>query len=161
MKKITAAILGLGIGLSSLSHAAGYAVIDLEKVVENSTYLKQQNASLEQSVKPQATKLEQLAKDIESIRQKGQEKGANVQQLQTQYQAKASEYQSIQQGVQSKMQASLQAMNRSFEAKVKQAAEQLRQENNLDFVLNKNAAIAYDKKNDLTDKMIQKVNALK
>lgn len=52
-------------------------------------------------------------------------------------------------------------MNNTFETRVKQAGEQLRQENNLDFILNKNAAVAYDAKNDLTDKMIQKVNAIK
>ncbi len=52
-------------------------------------------------------------------------------------------------------------MNNTFEARVKQAAEQLRKENNLDYVLNKNAVIASDTKDDLTDKMIQKVNAIK
>ncbi len=164
MKKITAAILGLGIGLSSLGHAAGFAVIDLEKIIQNSTYLKQQNASLEQSVKPQTTKLEQLGKEIEALRQKAQAAGsnsANMQQLSSQYQSKVTEFQSVQQGVQSKMQNTLQTMNKTFEAKLKQAAEQLRQENNLDYILNKNAAIAYDPKNDLTDKMIQKVNAIK
>ena len=166
MNKIAASILALGIGFSGLGHAAGIAVIDLEKVIQNSTYLKQQDASLQQSVKPQTTKLEQLGKDIEALRQKAQAQGANanaanIQQLSTQYQAKVTEYQSIQQGVQSKMQNSLQTMNSTFEAKLKQAAEQLRQENSLDYILNKNAAMAYDPKNDLTDKMIQKVNALK
>jgi outer membrane protein len=37
----------------------------------------------------------------------------------------------------------------------------LRQEAGLDFILNKNSALAYDAKNDLTAKMIQKVNAIK
>ena len=59
------------------------------------------------------------------------------------------------------MQADLQKMNDSFEQRIKQAAEQLRKENNLDVVLNKNSALAYDPKYDLTDKMIQKVNAIK
>ncbi len=45
--------------------------------------------------------------------------------------------------------------------RLKQVAEQLRKENGLDVVLNKNSALAYDPKYDLTDKMIQKVNALK
>ncbi len=44
---------------------------------------------------------------------------------------------------------------------MKQVAEQLRKENQLDVVLNKNSALAYDAKYDLTDKMIQKVNAIK
>ena len=52
-------------------------------------------------------------------------------------------------------------MNTNFESRVKQAAEQLRKENNLDFILNKNSTIASDAQYDLTDKMIQKVNAMK
>ena len=153
--------MGLGLSFAGLVQAAGFGVVDLEKVVESSTYLKQQNASLEQSVKPQTTKLEQITKDIEALKQKAQAQGANVQQINAQYQAKVNEFQTIQQGVQTKVQTTIQNTNATFETRVKQAAEQLRQENGLDYILNKNAAMAYDPKNDLTDKMIQKVNALK
>ena len=52
MKKMAAVFIGSFLGLSSMTHAAGYAVVDLEKVVENSTYLKQQNSSLQQSIQP-------------------------------------------------------------------------------------------------------------
>lgn len=159
MKKIVGAIVGLG--FAGLVNAAGYGVVDIEKVVEGSTYLKQQNASLEQTIKPQTAKLEQISKDIQSLQQQAQAKGANPEQIQKQYQAKVTEYQTIQQSVQSKAQATIQATNTVFEARVKQAAEQLRQENGLDMVLNKNSALAYDAKNDLTAKMIQKVNAIK
>ncbi|TCM68319.1 periplasmic chaperone for outer membrane proteins Skp [Acinetobacter calcoaceticus] len=161
MKKINYVLAGLALSFSSLVNAAGYGVIDLEKVVENSQYLKQQNSSLEQSVKPQTAKLEQLTKEIEALRQKAQAQGANAQQLNTQYQAKVTEFQSIQQGVQAKVQSAIQNTNKTFEARLKQAAEQLRQENSLDLVLNKNSALASDPKFDLTDKMIQKVNAIK
>lgn len=155
------AVLSLGLGFAGLVQAAGFGVVDLEKVVESSTYLKQQNASLEQSVKPQTTKLEQITKDIEALKQKAQAQGANVQQINAQYQAKVNEFQTIQQGVQTKVQTTIQNTNATFETRVKQAAEQLRQEAGLDFVLNKNSALAYDAKNDLTAKMIQKVNAIK
>ena len=161
MKKMTAALLTLGLGMTGMTHAAGYGVIDIEKVVESSTYLKQQNASLEQTIKPQSAKLEQITKDIEALKQKAQAQGANVQQINAQYQAKVNEFQTIQQGVQAKVQATIQNTNTVFETRVKQAAEQLRTENNLDFVLNKNSAIAFDPKYDLTAKMIQKVNAIK
>ena len=153
--------MGLGWGFAGLVQAAGFGVVDLEKVVESSTYLKQQNASLEQSVKPQTTKLEQITKDIEALKQKAQAQGANVQQINAQYQAKVNEFQTIQQGVQAKVQSTIQNTNATFEARVKQAAEQLRQEAGLDFVLNKNSALAYDAKSDLTAKIIQKVNAIK
>ena len=65
-------VLGLGLTVSALGNAAGLAVVDLAKVVENSTYLKQQNASLTQSIKPTSTKLEQLNKEIESLQQRAQ-----------------------------------------------------------------------------------------
>lgn len=161
MKKTNLLVLGLGLAVSGLVNAAGYGVIDLEKVVANSQYLKQQNASLEQSVKPQTVKLEQINKDIESIRQKAQAQGANKDQLEAQYKAKVTEFQTIQQGVQAKVQSTIQNTNKTFEERVKQVSEQLRQENGLDMVLNKNAVLSYDPKFDLTDKMTQKVNAIK
>ncbi|EPK4239982.1 OmpH family outer membrane protein, partial [Acinetobacter baumannii] len=53
MNKLNKLMLGLGLTVASVAaNAAGYGVIDLAKVVESSTYLKQQNASLNQSVKP-------------------------------------------------------------------------------------------------------------
>jgi len=159
-------MLGLGFTVSATVNAAGLAVVDLAKVVESSTYLKQQNASLTQSVKPTSTRLEQLGKELESLQQKAQTDGqkmnqADIQKLTAQYQSKLSEFNSTQQGLQTKVQSSLQAMNTTFESRVKQAAEQLRKENNFDFILNKNSTIASDAQYDLTDKMIQKVNAIK
>ena len=161
MKKMKVALLAMTMGVTGLTHAAGYGVVDIEKVVESSTYLKQQNAALEQTVKPQTAKLEQITKDIEALKQKAQAQGANAQQINTQYQAKVTEFQTIQQGVQTKVQSTIQNTNTVFETRVKQAAEQLRTENSLDLVLNKNTVIAFDSKYDLTAKMIQKVNAIK
>ena len=159
MKKLSLAILMLG--LSAVVNAAGYGVIDLEKVVESSQYLKQQNASLEASIKPQASKLEQLNKELATLQKQSQTQGANLKQIESQYQAKMTEFTTLQQSVQSRVQTTIQNTNKTFEARVKQAAEQLRQENSLDLVLNKNAALAFDSKYDLTAKMIQKVNAIK
>ncbi|ENU30218.1 OmpH family outer membrane protein [Acinetobacter sp. NIPH 1852] len=162
MKTLTAVMFGLGLTISAMSNAASIAVVDLAKVVESSTYLKQQNASLGQSVKPTSTKLEQLGKEIESLQQRAQSANqADLQKLSAQYQAKVNEFNTTQQGLQTKVQSSLQTMNTTFENRVKQAAEQLRKENNLDFIMNKNSTIASDAKYDLTDKMIQKVNAMK
>ena len=158
-------ILVAGLVSTSVVHAAGYGVVDLEKVVENSTYLKQQNASLQQTVNPQTTKLEQLGKELEGIQQRAQQNPnlseAEKQKMMTQYQTKLKEFNSIQQGVQTTVQSAIQVMNKTLDGRVKQVAEQLRKENNLDVVLNKNSALAYDAKYDLTDKMIQKVNVIK
>ena len=163
MKTLTTLMLGLGLTVSALSaQAAGLAVVDLSKVVENSTYLKQQNASLTQSIKPTSAKLEQIVKEIEMLQQKAQTANqADVQKLSQQYQAKVNEFNATQQGLQSKVQSSLQSSNTVFETRLKQAAEQLRKESNVDVILNKNTVIASDDQLDLTDKMIQKVNAIK
>ena len=154
-----------GLASTSIVHAAGYGVVDLEKVVENSTYLKQQNLSLQQQVKPQTTKLEQLAKQLEALQQRAQQtpnlSDAEKQKMSVQFQTQLKEFNTLQQSVQSTVQSTIQMMNKTLGARVKQVAEQLRKENSLDFVLNKNSALAYDVKNDLTDKMIQKVNAMK
>ena len=79
----------------------------------------------------------------------------------TQYQTKMNEFKTLQQTMQSSVQSSIQQVRTVFDGRVKQVAEQLRKENQLDVVLNKNSALAYDAKYDLTDKMIQKVNAIK
>lgn len=147
---------------STYTAAAGYGVIDLVRVVDSSTYLKQQNAALNQSIKPMTTKMEQLGRDIENVRKQAQQANlsqADIQRLGTQYQAKLTEFDTAQKALQSKVQSGLQSMNNTFEGRLKQAAEQLRKENNLDYILNKNSVVAFDSKNDLTDKLIQKVNA--
>ena len=79
----------------------------------------------------------------------------------TQYQTKMNEFNTLQQTMQNSVQSSIQQVRTVFDGRVKQVAEQLRKENQLDVVLNKNSALAYDAKYDLTDKMIQKVNAIK
>ena len=151
--------------LTSTAQAAGVGVIDLERLVENSTYLKQQNTSFQQTIKPQTAKIEQLNKELEAIQQRAQTNpkmsAADKTKLEEQYQTKFKELGQLQQAIQTSAQSSIQQVRTVFDARVKQVAEQLRQENKLDVVLNKNSALAYDPKYDLTDKMIQKVNAIK
>ena len=74
MKKtiFSLALFGLS-SMAAVAHAAGYGVVSLERVVESSSYLKQQNLALQQSVKPQTTKLEQLAKELETMQQRAQQ----------------------------------------------------------------------------------------
>ena len=165
MKKM---IMAMSLALASvapLTQAAGIGVIDLERVVEGSTYLKQQNTAFQQKIQPQTSKIEQLSKELEALQQRAQSNtklsDAEKQKMSTQYQAKFQELNQLQQSVQSNVQSSIQQIRTVFDARVKQIAEQLRRENNLDVVLNKNSALAYDAKYDLTDKMIQKVNAIK
>ncbi len=165
MKKM---MMVMSLALASVTpfaQAAGIGVIDLERVVEGSTYLKQQNTAFQQKIQPQTSKIEQLSKELEALQQRAQSNtklsDAEKQKMSTQYQAKFQELNQLQQSVQSNVQTSIQQIRTVFDARVKQIAEQLRKENNLDVVLNKNSALAYDAKYDLTDKMIQKVNAIK
>ena len=151
--------------VTPLTQAASMGVIDLERVVEGSTYLKQQNTIFQQKIQPQTTKIEQLSKELEALQQRAQSNTklseTEKQKMSAQYQAKLQELNQLQQSVQTNVQSSIQQIRAVFDARIKQIAEQLRRENNLDVVLNKNSALAYDAKYDLTDKMIQKVNAIK
>ena len=165
MKKM---IMAMSLALASvapLTQAASMGVIDLERVVEGSTYLKQQNTAFQQKIQPQTTKIEQLSKELEALQQRAQSNTklseTEKQKMSAQYQTKLQELNQLQQSVQTNVQSSIQQIRIVFDARVKQIAEQLRRENNLDVVLNKNSALAYDAKYDLTDKMIQKVNAIK
>lgn len=159
MKKLATALLLLSSSVATMANAAGYGVIDMQRIVESSTYLKQQNESLQQSVKPSATRAEQLSQEIQALEAKANAKPSEVQQLKTQYEAKVKEINGLEQSIQQRVQAASQATSQTFTARVQQAAEQLRKENNLDVILNKNAALAYDNSSDLTDKLLQKVNA--
>ena len=151
--------------VAPLTQAASMGVIDLERVVEGSTYLKQQNTIFQQKIQPQTTKIEQLSKELEALQQRAQSNTklseTEKQKMSAEYQAKLQELNQLQQSVRTNVQSSIQQIRIVFDARVKQIAEQLRRENNLDVVLNKNSALAYDAKYDLTDKMIQKVNAIK
>ena len=164
MKKIFTALVLTAL-TSTVVNAAGYGVVDLERVVENSTYLKQQNSSFQQKIQPQSTKLDQLGKELQDLQQRLQTgdklSDAEKQKLVAQYQTKLKEFNALQQTMQNSVQSSIQQVRSVFDTRVKQVAEQLRKENQLDVVLNKNSALAYDAKYDLTDKMIQKVNAIK
>jgi Outer membrane protein (OmpH-like). len=75
MNKLFTGLAVLGMSCSAVVNAAGYGVVDLEKVVDQSTYLKQQNAQIQQQLKPQTTKIESLAKELEAMQQKAQQGG--------------------------------------------------------------------------------------
>ena len=165
MKKMMMVMSLALVSVTPFAQAADIGIIDLERVVEGSTYLKQQNTAFQQKIQPQTTKIEKLSKELEALQQRAQSNtkfsDAEKKNMSAQYQAKLQELNQLQQSVQANVQSSIQQIRTVFDARVKQTAEQLRRENKLDVVLNKNSALAYDAKYDLTDKMIQKVNAIK
>lgn len=157
MSAVVACVITTGV------HANNYGVVDIIQVSKQSVYLQAQYSTLEGTVKSEMAKLEAIGKELAAFEVKLNAKlsDAERKKLMEQYQVKAQQFTQQQQVVQQKNQSGLQNINNAFEAKVKTAAEQLRQEQKLDFVLNKNAVFAYDAKYDLTAKMVQKVNAMK
>lgn len=165
--KIKSLLLATAVGLAStFSFASNYGVIDYAKVIENSTYLKQQNETLNQSIKPTATKLEQLSKELNALQEKASNEGAKLKdaelkRLEQEFQTKLADFNKTQQDLQVRMQQSVRQMNSTIESRIVQVAEQLRTENKLDVILERGGVLSYDKKVDLTDKAIQRVNAIK
>lgn len=161
MKKI---LVGCMAALTfSAVQAADYAVVDLDKVVQSSVYLQQQEAALKKTIQPKTTQIENIKKTLASIQQKGQaaKTDAEREKLYKELQTNATQATQLEKEVQIAVQNSMQTTNQTFSSRIKTVAEQLRQEQKLDLVLNKSSVLAYDVKTDLTDKMIQKVNAIK
>lgn len=151
---------------STLSFASSYGVIDYAKVIENSSYLKQQNESLNQSIKPTVTKLEQLSKELNALQEKANLESTKLKEnelkrLEQEFQTKLADFNKTQQELQVRMQQSVRQMNSTIESRIVQIADQLRTENKLDIILERGAVLSYDKKFDLTDRVIQRVNAIK
>lgn len=161
MKKLQALAVAATLSLSGTAFA-DVGIVDFAKVIENSTYLKQQNQTLKQTVQPTVNKLEQLAKELESLQAKAaQAKADEVSKLEQQFKTKMTEFNSLQQQLQSSMQRGSQQMQTTFESRVTQVAEQLRVENKLDMIVERGSVLSFDKKYDLTEKVIQKVNAIR
>lgn len=161
MKKLQALAVAATLSLSGTAFA-DVGIVDFAKVIENSTYLKQQNQTLKQTVQPTVNKLEQLAKELESLQAKAaQAKVGEVSKLEQQFKTKMTEFNSLQQQLQSSMQRGSQQMQTTFESRVTQVAEQLRVENKLDMIVERGSVLSFDKKYDLTEKVIQKVNAIR
>jgi outer membrane protein len=145
--------------------AADVGIINVEKVAEQSVYLKQQASAFQQRIQGQRSQLDTLGKELQGLQQRMQSNAkmtdAEKQKIITSYQTKMGEFEKQQQDLQGLVQANNQTVYSTFGARLKQAADQLRQENKLDVILNKNSVISYDAASDLTDKMIQKINSIK
>lgn len=164
MKKL--ALLVAGLTVSAVSFANQYAVVDLPKVIESSTYVKQQEASLQQSIKADTTKLEQLRKELATMQQKAQTdapkmKEDELKRLEQQFETKMNEFGKLQQQVQTRVQQGMSQIENTLNTRITQVTDQLRVENKFDVVLERGVVLSYDKKVDITDKVIQRLNAIK
>lgn len=149
-----------------MSFANQYAVVDLPKVIESSTYVKQQEASLQQSIKADTTKLEQLRKELATMQQKAQTdapkmKEDELKRLEQQFETKMNEFGKLQQQVQTRVQQGMSQIENTLNTRITQVTDQLRVENKFDVVLERGVVLSYDKKVDITDKVIQRLNAIK
>ncbi|MDO4222756.1 MAG: OmpH family outer membrane protein [Acinetobacter sp.] len=164
--KIKAFALMTMMAASASSFAAGYGVVDFARVADSSTYLKQQQDSISQSVRPLGTKLEQLGKELQALEKKAATEAAKMSdaertKLEQQFKTKLEEFNKAQQDLQMRMQQVSRQAQATFESRALQVADQLRAENGVDFILDRGTVLSFDKKYDFTDKMIQKLNAIK
>lgn len=164
MKKLALLVAGLTVSVASFANQ--YAVVDLPKVIESSTYVKQQEASLQQSIKADTTKLEQLRKELAAMQQKAQTdapkmKEDELKRLEQQFETKMNEFGKLQQQVQTRVQQGMSQIENTLNTRITQVTDQLRVENKFDVVLERGVVLSYDKKVDITDKVIQRLNAIK
>lgn len=164
MKKLALLVAGLTVSVASFANQ--YAVVDLPKVIESSTYVKQQEASLQQSIKADSTKLEQLRKELAAMQQKAQTEAGKMKEdelkrLEQQFETKMNEFGKLQQQVQTRVQQGMGQIENTLNARISQVTDQLRVENKFDVVLERGVVLSYDKKVDITDKVIQRLNAIK
>lgn len=164
MKKLALLVAGLTVSVASFANQ--YAVVDLPKVIESSTYVKQQEASLQQSIKADSTKLEQLRKELAAMQQKAQTEAGKMKEdelkrLEQQFETKMNEFGKLQQQVQTRVQQGMGQIENTLNTRISQVTDQLRVENKFDVVLERGVVLSYDKKVDITDKVIQRLNAIK
>ena len=108
MKKIALTLLA-GLTMSAVQ-AANYGVVDIEKVMLSSTYLKSQQASLEQSIKAPSAQAQQLQKDLAAIQQKADTvkvPEAEQKKMAADFEKKATQLNALQQEIQNKVQTTM------------------------------------------------------
>ena len=163
-KLLVNAVVALGLVATTSAFAEKYAVVDIQKAAADTTYMKQQTASLEAALKPQQQKQEALGKQLQALQQKAQTdarvmKEADLKKLEQDYATKMNEYNANATGMQKRLQDTLENINRTVAPKIEQAVEDLRKQGGYSIILNSAAVVSLDPSIDLTSKVTQQVNA--
>ena len=162
-KLVVKSVLALSLMITTAAFAEKYAVVDVQKAAADTTYVKQQTASLEAALKPQQQKQEALAKQLQALQQKAQTdakimKEADLKKLEQDYATKMNEYNATATGMQKRLQDTLENISKTVTPKIEKAVEDLRKQGGYSVILNRSAVVSLDPAIDLTSKVTQQVN---
>ncbi len=152
--------------LPGLSAAQGkIGVVDPMQAITEVDEFKEKERELEAELEQQSGRLQQLQQELQQIEQRMQTEGMTMsqqqrQQLQAEGQAKMQQMQGLQQNLQRQAQQQQQQILQAIEPKLVDAIEKIAQEKDLDMVINAQAMMYThpDRKLDITDEVIQRIN---
>lgn len=152
--------------LSAPALAGNVAVADSQAAILATDVAKKTFEKLNNDMKPQRDRLEQLRKDITAIEEKFQ-KNASVmsdkdkRELQKQAEGKINEFKGLADAVQKRANEVQQDMLKKLIPKTEVVVEELRKAGNYDIIIEKKNVIFADPSVDLTKKITDKLNAAK
>lgn len=148
--------------VSTASFAGGYGVVDVQKAMLESNYVKAQLASRDQATKANVEKLSRLEKEIVALQQKaesGKLPQAELEKLSKEHSSKIEEFNKNSLEIQKSFQQTQQLIERTLFPQVEKIIEELRVANGYDMILDRKLVLGVDRKLDLTSQVTQKINA--
>lgn len=152
--------------LTSPVFAGNVAVADSQAAIMATDMAKKTFEKLNNDMKPQRDRLEQLRKDISTIEEKFQ-KNASVmsdkdkRDLQKQAETKLAEFKNLADAVQKRANEVQQDMLKTLIPKTEDVVEEIRKAGNYDIIIEKKNVIFADPSVDITKKITDKLNAAK
>lgn len=146
--------------------AGNVAVADSQAAIMATDMAKKTFEKLNNDMKPQRDRLEQLRKDISTIEEKFQ-KNASVmsdkdkRDLQKQAETKLAEFKNLADAVQKRANEVQQDMLKTLIPKTEDVVEEIRKAGNYDIIIEKKNVIFADPSVDITKKITDKLNAAK
>ncbi len=151
--------------VTTVAQANNVAVADSNAAVLASNYAKTTVQTLNNSLKPQRDRLEQLQRELQALQARF-EKDAKVmsdkdrQALQAQAQSKLNEFNSTGEGLQRRIEDTQTSMLKVLMPKMEKVVEGLRKEGGYDIIIEKKYAIWANPTVDLTTKMTERLNSM-
>ncbi|HRH91587.1 MAG TPA: OmpH family outer membrane protein [Agitococcus sp.] len=159
-------IAGLLTSFAMPALAGNVAVADSQAAIMATETAKKTFEKLNNDMKPQRDRLEQLRKDIAAIEEKFQ-KNASVmsdkdkRDLQKQAESKLNEFKNLADAVQKRANEVQQEMLKTLIPKTEVVVEEIRKAGNYDIIIEKKNVIFADPAVDITKKITEKLNAAK
>ncbi|HMU86467.1 MAG TPA: OmpH family outer membrane protein [Agitococcus sp.] len=159
-------IAGLLTTIAMPALAGNVAVADSQAAIMATEMAKKTFEKLNNDMKPQRDRLEQLRKDIAAIEEKFQ-KNASVmndkdkRDLQKQAESKLNEFKNLADAVQKRANEVQQEMLKTLIPKTEVVVEEIRKAGNYDIIIEKKNVIFADPAVDITKKITEKLNAAK